>query len=127
MTETRDPYGYRSWVRSLPTRRRVKPETEWTNYVRKRIQLAFGPNARLVKIKGGLGQETGIADLIGVINGKGVALELKTPGGRHKLSPEQENFLADWSAAGGMAAVIDSQESLEAVIGYLKPQQKGLF
>ncbi len=97
-------------------RRSVKPETEWTNYVRQRLKLAFGPHCRLVKIRGGLGQEVGIADLLGVIRGRAVALELKTPGGRHKVSPAQADFLASCSAAGGYARVIDSPESVEALI-----------
>ena len=109
------------------TRRRVKPETEWLNYVRKRLRLAFGPRMRLVKILGGLGQEPGIADLLGVIQGQAVALELKTPGGRHKVSHAQSDFLASWSAAGGLALVVDSPEALEGLIEHLGAVQGGLF
>ena len=108
-------------------RRQVKPETEWLSYVRKRLALSFGPHCRLIKIMGGLGQEAGIADLIGCIRGRAVALELKTPGGRHKLSPAQSDFLASWSAAGGFSAVIDSPEVLEDLIKNFKAVQGSLF
>ena len=108
-------------------RRTVKPETEWLRFVRLRLALAFGPHCRLIKIMGGLGQEPGIADLIGCIQGRAVAIELKTPGGRHKLSPQQTDFLASWSAAGGIAVVIDSPESLEGFVGHFKEIQGRLF
>lgn len=97
----------------------VKPETIWTGYVRRRLTLAFGFDCRLVKIRGGLGQEPGVADLVGVVRGRGVALELKTPGGRHKVSVAQEYFLRSWTAAGGFSMVVDSEESLKAAIEFL--------
>jgi hypothetical protein len=108
--------SYRPQYRTSAPRRTVKPETEWLRFVRARLKLAFGPHHRLIKVLGGLGQEPGIADLIGCVKGRAVALELKTPGGRHKLSPAQSDFLASWSAAGGFSAVIDSPEVLEDMI-----------
>ena len=42
----------------------------------------------------------GVADLIGVFRGKGVAIEVKT--GKDKLSPAQEKFLNKWRQAGGI-------------------------
>ena len=114
-------------IQFRPNRRKIKPETEWLYYVRKRLQASFGPHCRMIKIMGGLGQEAGIADLIGCIKGRAVALELKTPGGRHKLSPAQGDFLASWSAAGGFSAVIDSVEVLEDVIKNFGAIQGRLF
>jgi hypothetical protein len=125
MTETQA--YYRPQYNRSPARRQVKPETEWLRYVRRRLALAFGPRQRLIKILGGLGQESGIADLVGVINGRAVALELKTPGGRHKVSEAQKDFLITWSAAGGISVVIDSPEALEELIEKLKPVQQKLF
>jgi len=124
-----NPEELRRAMQRLPVRgrRNVKPETEWLNFVRSRLKYAFGRHCRVIKILGGIGQEVGIADLIGCIRGTAVALELKTPSGRHKLSPAQADFLSGWKAAGGFMAVIDSQESLEAVIDYFKPQQETLF
>ena len=121
------PDELRKAMTRLPGRRQVKPETDWTNFVRKRLSICFGPHCRLVKIRGGLGQEVGIADLLGVIKGLAVALELKTPGGRHKLSPAQRDFLASWSAAGGYSAVIDSPESVEELIRNFGAIQGRLF
>ena len=121
------PDELRKAMTRLPGRRQVKPETEWTNFVRKRLALSFGPHCRLVKIRGGLGQEVGIADLLGVIKGRAVALELKTPGGRHKLSPAQGDFLTSWTAAGGFSAVVDSPEALDTVILAFGAVQGKLF
>ncbi len=118
----------RKAIKSLPGRgRKVKPETEWLYYVRKRLSLAFGSDCRLVKIRGGLGQEVGISDLLGVIKGRGVALELKTPGGKHKLSQQQSDFLTSWTAAGGLSVVIDSPEALEELIKSFGAIQGKLF
>lgn len=102
------------------TGRRVKPETLWSNIVKESIQIEFKSNCRIFKVRGGIGQERGVADLVGVVHGRGVAFELKVPGGRHKVSSEQTNFLVDWSGAGGFAMVIDSEETLRAAIEYLR-------
>ena len=107
-------------ARRISARRSVKPETVWLHYCRQRLTLAFGSDACLFKVHGGLGQEPGIADLVGVVNGKGVALELKTPGGKGKLSPLQKDFLQRWTVAGGFSMVVDSEESLKAAIEYLR-------
>lgn len=54
----------------------------------------------------------GSADLIGIYNGKFVALEVKTKNGI--LSPEQELFLSLVRRLGGIAAVVKSpQQALE--------------
>jgi hypothetical protein len=42
----------------------------------------------------------GVADLIGVFRGRGVAIEVKT--GRDKLSEKQAKFLEQWRQAGGI-------------------------
>ena len=122
-----ESYYRPQYGRPAPRRRTVKPETVWLNFVRKRLQYAFGPHCRFIKVMGGLGQEVGIADLIGVIRGRAVAIELKTPGGKHKLSPAQSDFLTSWTVAGGFSAVVDSVETLDAVLEYFKPAQGTLF
>ena len=43
----------------------------------------------------------GVADLIGVFRGRGVAIEVKT--GRDKLTEKLEKFLENWRQAGGIA------------------------
>ena len=42
----------------------------------------------------------GVADLIGVYRGQGVAIEVKT--GRDKLTDAQAKFLENWRQAGGI-------------------------
>jgi hypothetical protein len=108
-------------------RKKVNPETEWTRFVKARLKLSFGPYCRLVKIRGGLGQEAGVSDFLGCIRGRAVALELKTPGGRHKLSPAQGEFLYTWREAGGYTKVIDSIKSLEEVVINFGAVQGRLF
>jgi hypothetical protein len=107
--------------------RKVKPETEWLRFVRQRLRLAFGPSIRMIKVMGGLGQEPGISDLICCIQGRAVAIELKTPGGRYGVTGKQQAFLESWSRAGGVALVIDSPDSLEALIKQFTAVQGRLF
>jgi hypothetical protein len=56
----------------------------------------------------------GVADLIGVYRGRGVAIEVKT--GKDKLSEKQAKFLERWKAAGGIGI---EARSIEDVIGEL--------
>lgn len=56
----------------------------------------------------------GSADLIGVANGRFIALEVKTPTGR--VSREQAQFLALVNARGGIGRVVRSvEDALDAV------------
>jgi hypothetical protein len=107
--------------------RNTKPETIWLRYVRQRLQLAYGPTCRLVKIMGGLGQEPGVSDLIGVIQGKGVAIELKTPGGKYQATPKQLAFLDGWKAAGGVGVVVASEDDLKRFMAGFEVRQGRLF
>ncbi len=56
----------------------------------------------------------GSSDLIGLYQGRFLALEVKRPGG--KLSPDQERFLALVTKLGGVAAVVHSAEEALACI-----------
>jgi hypothetical protein len=71
----------------------------------------------IVKIHGGSNpfQQPGISDLIGVYEGRGLALEVKLPGG--KVSKIQAAFLRRWHDAGGVAAVVRSVEDVEELLG----------
>ncbi|MCA9938725.1 MAG: VRR-NUC domain-containing protein [Anaerolineales bacterium] len=62
------------------------------------------------------GQQTkGVADIIAVSpDGRFAAFEIKRPGGR--VRKEQRDFLAEVRARGGMAAVIDSIDTLRGII-----------
>jgi hypothetical protein len=60
------------------------------------------------------GLPVGSADLVGILRGRFVALEIKTPVGR--LRPEQRAWLAVVRHFGGFAAVVRSvPEALDAV------------
>ena len=52
-----------------------------------------------------MGARAGVSDLILVRNGTPYALELKAEGGR--TSESQDDFLADWKAAGGYGMVAE--------------------
>ena len=92
------------------------PEGDWTFYCRKRIALTLGAGEFLIKPPAGIGSYPGTADLIGVVHGRGVAIELKAPGGRYKVSPAQEQFLKRWRDAGGIGLVVASEEDLKAFL-----------
>ena len=60
------------------------------------------------------GLAVGSADLIGIVDGRFVALEVKSGSGR--LRPEQELYLELVRKHGGFAAVVrDGAEALEAI------------
>jgi len=55
---------------------------------------------RLWSIMGGLGQEQGIADFIGLYKGQAIAIECKA--GRNTLTAHQVKFRDEWRAHGGI-------------------------
>lgn len=56
--------------------------------------------------------QRGIADLIVMWRGNGIAIEVKTPIGR--VSPEQTDWLKRWQNAGGLVLVARSVDAVEA-------------
>lgn len=60
------------------------------------------------------GLAVGSADLVGILNGRFVALEIKTPTGR--ASSEQKLWLALVRARGGFAAVVRSVDDARRAI-----------
>lgn len=99
--------------------------------------MAQGPESRLVtkikkalaeagafffKVHGGPYQSAGIADLIGLWNGRFVALEVKVPGRKHTLTELQAAFLESVRAHGGIAACVDS---VEEALAALREQESG--
>jgi hypothetical protein len=85
------------------------------------VALAYGDRARLIRVQAGSfvvgssfirGAEAGSADLIGVVDGRAVALEVKTKTGRQ--SQTQREWADLWTQAGGFYAVVRSgTEALE--------------
>lgn len=61
-------------------------------------------------IQNGMG-EVGISDFICCINGRFVAIEAKAPGKVGNTTANQDRFLREVAAAGGVAIVADSLDS----------------
>lgn len=57
----------------------------------------------------------GIFDIIGIYQSKPLAIEVKIPG--KKLSPDQEEFLRKWIAAGGIGFMATSAEEVAEKLG----------
>jgi hypothetical protein len=53
----------------------------------------------------------GVADVLGIWQGRPLAIEVKTKTGR--VSPHQKEFLAMWTAAGGIGFVARSVEDVK--------------
>ena len=64
------------------------------------------------------GNPSGTADILGVVNGRSVALEVKTRTGKQRDS--QAHWQAAWEAAGGLYAIVRSVgEAVSTVNGWL--------
>ena len=62
--------------------------------------------------------QPGIADIIGVYNGKPIAIEVKSPVG--KVSPQQTAWLSQWSDSGGFYCVARSIDHVDQFINQLE-------
>ncbi len=88
-------------------------EREIRDKISKAIKRKY-PTSKLYKIHGSPYQERGIPDLVGCINGRFVALEVKRPG--EKPTKYQENQLQAIGTAGGVTGVVTSElEALKLV------------
>lgn len=89
------------------------PESRLVAKIKKALEES---GAFLFKVHGGPYQSAGIADLIGVVNGRFFALEVKVPGRRSTLTDLQAAFLENVERHGGLAACVTSvDEALEAL------------
>lgn len=70
------------------------------------VQVVKGPHKSWMHLA-----PKGTADMLGVLNGKAIAIEAKTDDG--KQSPEQRAFQEAWEKAGGKYVVARSVEDLE--------------
>ena len=73
------------------------------------------------KVWQGLGSKKGISDIIALINGTALFIEVKTPTG--KLSPSQEEFLMDVNYHGGIGLVVRSVEDVANAIYLVRQHQ----
>ncbi len=61
--------------------------------------------------------KVGSADILGVAkDGKIVAIEVKKPDGKYKVTPAQEAFLSEISDRGGYAGVATCIEDVERIL-----------
>lgn len=96
--------------------RKKKPEAEFQANIIEYLRLRFGPRFWYVNHLGGLGQRAGIPDLLCSIDGRFVALEIKSPSGKGRLGPRQAEELEAIRKAGGTAEVISSWDDLDRVL-----------
>jgi penicillin-binding protein-related factor A (putative recombinase) len=62
----------------------------------------YDPTRRRFR-KPGKHYKKGVPDILGIYQGRPLAIEVKTPERRNRLSPEQKQFLAEYGAHGGIA------------------------
>jgi hypothetical protein len=60
--------------------------------------------------------KSGISDILGVYKGVPVAIEVKAPGGKHPVTPNQKAFIESFRAAEGAAVVVTSVLEVKALI-----------
>lgn len=84
--------------------------------LQRKILKALKPHGFFVVIHGGPYQRVGLPDIIGCSRGRFVGLEVKLPGEPHPPTPSQLQVLKEITRAGGIAAVVHSeQEALDAL------------
>lgn len=96
--------------------RKRKPEVEFQSAVIQYLQVRYGPRVWVLNHRGGIGQRAGIPDLLCCVNGRFLALEVKSPSGKGRLGPKQKLELEAIRQAGGKVAVVASFEELEEVL-----------
>lgn len=79
----------------------IKPETKLVKKIKD--YLSTYNNAMFLKIHGGPFQQPGISDLIGIIDGRFVAIEVKMPDAKRGLTLLQKDFIDKVISCGGVA------------------------
>lgn len=70
------------------------------------------------RIPGRTNHSKGISDILGLWNGRGLAIEVKRPGG--KPTAEQKEFLTAWAESGGIAILAYSLDDVTKTLGEMK-------
>lgn len=96
-------------------RKKQTPETAWKADIIAYLRIYY-PQAWILSVRGGIGQRSGIPDLLVCINGRLLGIEAKAPGRPTLLSPRQQEEIAAIRAAGGVAGRVASWEELEALL-----------
>jgi len=89
----------------------VKKETLIVRKIREHMNKK--DKSYFFKIHGGPMQMVGISDLIGVYNGRFVAIEVKVPGKEKNVTKLQQYFLDKVNDCGGLGLVATSIENVE--------------
>ena len=103
-----------------------KPEAAFQSKVVRYLKDAYGPRLWLANQLGGLGARAGIPDLLVCIDGRFVALELKTPAGTGRLGPKQAQEIKAIQEAGGVALVVSTWQDLKAILNAFPPTQRSI-
>lgn len=69
-----------------------------------------------IKVHGGPYQQAGLPDLIGVVEGRGVGIEVKLPGKENTLTKLQELTLSELEEAGAVVGVATSIEDVADIM-----------
>jgi hypothetical protein len=81
-------------------------ESRLSNRIRKELLLHFGSRLFIFKVWGNEHMMAGLPDLVGCVDGKFFALEVKRPETRSNTSAVQEYVMGKIREAGGIAGVI---------------------
>ena len=93
----------------------IKPETKIVDKIKKKLN-SLDKNF-FFKVHGGLMQMAGISDLIGVSEGRFVAIEVKTPNNKKGATALQKWFLNKINSCGGIAFVARDLETVLIQLG----------
>lgn len=99
-------------------RRKIPAETYYQRNIKKYLEQRYGEEIYVRKVTQGPYSEGGIADLMVVIRGKYIGLEVKRPivGQPSKLQLENKRLV---ESAGGTYAIVRWPEEADAVIRYV--------
>lgn len=70
----------------------------------------YDPTTKRFRARTGTGMRVGVSDIMGIWNGQGLAVEVKTKSG--KVSEAQSKFMAEFVAKGGLAVVVRSLDQI---------------
>jgi hypothetical protein len=100
------------------------PETRLQRKIQDFLRDKYGSDLFLFKVWGSEFQLAGLPDLLGCYKGRFVALEVKTPETRTKLSERQKYVMRLISAAGGTVGVVTSTDDADVIIRSIPGSQR---
>lgn len=91
----------------------TQPESRLQRRIREALEIEF-PRSFWFKVHGGPFTRAGIPDLVGCVNGRFFALEVKQPG--EEASRVQRKRIAQLTRAGATSDVVESPEEAIAIV-----------